>query len=101
MVAWLLAQQSGGGGLLSLLLPFLVLIAVFYFFIILPQNRERKKKEKMLASLRKGDKVATAGGLIGVIQSVDDDTVTLQLGKGVTVKLEKWAVSKVLSKAEE
>ncbi len=92
--------QGGAGSWLSMLLPFLVLIAVFYFFIILPQSREKKKKQQMLDALAKGDRVTTAGGLVGQVQKVSDDTVSLRLADGVNVKLEKWAISRVHGKEE-
>ena len=91
-------QQGGLGGWLSMLLPFIVLVAVFYFFIIMPQSREKKKKKQMLNALAKGDRITTAGGLVGQVQGVDGDIVTVRLADGVNVKLEKWAVSKVHDK---
>ena len=104
LITLLMAQQQGSqggtGSWLSMLLPFIVLIAVFYFFIILPQSREKKKKQRMLDALAKGDVVTTAGGLVGQVQKVSDETVTLRLSDGVNVKLEKWAVSRVHNKQE-
>ncbi|MEO0140247.1 MAG: preprotein translocase subunit YajC [candidate division WOR-3 bacterium] len=96
----LLAQQQqptggGAGGLLSLILPFIILLAVFYFFIILPQSKEKKKRQKMLDSLKEGDTITTAGGLIGVIKKIDGDVVTLKVSEGTTLRIEKWAVSRL------
>jgi len=92
----LLAQQQGGGGnLFSLILPFIILIAVLYFFAILPQSREKKRRQKMLDSLKQGDTVTTSGGIIGVIQKIDGDVVTLKVAEGTSLRVEKWAVSRV------
>ncbi len=63
-----------------------VLIALFYFLLILPQQRRFKEHSDMLADLKKGDKVVTGGGLVGVIDKViDDKEILIDLGNGVKV----------------
>ena len=75
-------QQSplGGGGIMTIL-PFALIILVFYFLIIRPQNKKQKETQAMLAAIKKGDSVTTAGGIRGVIKSVKDDTVISALAE--------------------
>jgi preprotein translocase subunit YajC len=73
--------QQGGG---SLGLVMMVgIFAVFYFLLILPQQRKQKKWQAMLNSVKAGDRVATSGGMRGVIMSVKsegpDPTVILRV----------------------
>jgi preprotein translocase subunit YajC len=52
----------------------------------------------MLASLQKGDEVVTAGGLLGVIQEVDDNFVTLEVAPEVLIKIQRRSISTVMPK---
>tara|TARA_Y100001960_G_C14376218_1_gene681586 strand:- start:341 stop:580 length:240 start_codon:yes stop_codon:yes gene_type:complete len=61
----------------------LVIFGIFYFIIIRPQNKKRDNFQNMLSSMKKGDKVITAGGLKGTIkgfQGEKDNIVILDLG---------------------
>jgi len=59
------------------------IFAVFYFLLILPQQRKQKKWQAMLSNVKAGDRVATSGGMRGVIMSVKsegpDPTVILRV----------------------
>ena len=54
--------------------------AIFYFLIIRPQRAEQARHREMVASLKRGDRVATAGGLVGEIVAVNEDVITLTTG---------------------
>jgi preprotein translocase subunit YajC len=84
------ASPDGGQSLIMTGVTFGLVILIFYFLIIRPQNKKQKDTEKMLAGVKKGDKVYTVGGLHGVIQSVNDEkaTVTLKVDEGSTTTLE-------------
>jgi preprotein translocase subunit YajC len=57
----------------------LVLMGVMmYFVMIRPQQQRAKQQAKLIASLKSGDKVVTASGIIGVVISVKDQTVSLR-----------------------
>ena len=49
---------------------------MFYFLLIRPQQTAQKKLKTRLAALRRGDKVVTGGGLIGVVQRGEGRTAT-------------------------
>ena len=83
-----------GPGLMDTLPMVLAIIAIFYFLLIRPQQKEAAEHEKLLASLQKGDKVVTGGGLHGEVHEVRDATVVLKLADNVRVEVEKAAVKR-------
>ena len=92
--------QEGGGQLLTMILPFGLIILVFYFLIIRPQNKKQKETKQMLAAVKKNDKVATIGGIRGVVVSVKGDTVIIRVADNVKLEFSKSSVSSVLSGKE-
>lgn len=79
---------------LSGLIMVLLVFGVWYFLVIRPQDQERKAHEDLLASLAKDDAVVTTSGLHGRIAAVRDDTVVLEVSKGVQLTLDKKAVAR-------
>ncbi len=95
-------QGTGGGvSIYGTLIMFALIIVVFYFLMIRPQNRKQKEAKKMLDSLRKGDRVATIGGLRGSVVSVKDDAVVLKVDDTTKIEFNKGAISQVLERKEE
>ncbi len=75
--------------LLSSLLPIVGLFAIFYFLLIRPQNKAAKKHKEMIASLEKGDKIVTNGGLIVEVVKTEEEFITIKLNDGVTARLDR------------
>ncbi len=71
-------------------------ILVMYFLFFLPQRRKQQALNKMLAALKKGDRVVTTAGMRGEVVSVDDKTVTLKFLGDTRVEFDKSAVAQVL-----
>jgi preprotein translocase subunit YajC len=97
------AGGAAGGGssqLITMLVTFGLIIVVFYFLVIRPQNKKQKDAKKMLASIRKGDRVVTIGGMHGFVESVKDDAVVLKVDDNVKIKFSKSAVSTVLERTD-
>lgn len=86
--------QAGGGGSVFILL--FLMFFIFYFLVIRPQQKEAKKQQKMRDSLKKEDRVITAGGMYGKVVGVDDTTVTLEIAEKTKVKFQKAAVATVI-----
>ncbi|MGA2989833.1 MAG: preprotein translocase subunit YajC [Candidatus Korobacteraceae bacterium] len=82
MTSLLAVYFQGAGGSMGLIMM-VGIFAVFYFLLILPQQRKQKKWQAMLGSVKAGDRVATNGGIRGVIMSVKsegpDPTVILRI----------------------
>ncbi len=58
--------------------PMILLVVVFYFILIRPQQQRAKQQKKLLESLKSGDKVVTAAGIVGTVITVRDKTVSLR-----------------------
>jgi preprotein translocase subunit YajC len=81
-------------------LPLILIFALFYFLLIMPaQRRERKHRETVLNALKKGDKVLTNAGILGVVANVKDDEVTLKLEEG-KLRVLRSTISKILGPEE-
>lgn len=82
------ATPSGSGSAFLLnLAMILVLVLMFYILLIMPQQRRFREHRAMVDAMKKGDKVLTAGGFIGVVDSVNSEKgeVVVDLGNGVKV----------------
>src|SRR5580698_6611713 len=88
------------GAMVQMIGMFAILGFVFYFLTIRPQSKKAKEHAAMLAAMKPGDKVVTSGGLVGIIVSVKDKTVSL---RSAETKLEvlKSAVSDITERAGE
>lgn len=82
------------------MLPMVVLfIAVMYFFMIRPNQKREQERQRMLSSLSKGDKVVTAGGVIGTIVGLTEKTVVLRVNDDNTkIEFARTSVAQVTSK---
>lgn len=82
--------------------PFLILLAIaalFWLAIIRPQQRRQQAMGKMQKSLSVGDEVMLTSGIIGVVRSLDEETVQFEVADGVTVRVVRAAVGKVRTPA--
>jgi len=86
--------------LMSAFLPFLLMFVVMYIFFILPKQKENKKTEQMRSTLKKGDKVLTVAGIIGIVSHVDERFVSIKTGD-TKIDFEKIAVIKLLEADSE
>jgi len=68
--------------LISLVVILVVFFAVFYFLFIRPQRRREREHRALLSSLKRGDRVMTAGGIIGTIEDIDENEVILTVEDG-------------------
>lgn len=74
-------------------------IAIFYFMAIRPQQRQRRAHDELVSSIKPGDEVVTAGGVFGTVKRTEDAVITLQVAKGVDIRVARKAVSEVLGEA--
>jgi preprotein translocase subunit YajC len=73
---------------------FLVLIfAMFYFLMIRPQRKRAKEQRELMAGLQKGDKVITAGGVYGVIESLSEDSIVIKVESGATMRVARGSIA--------
>ena len=93
------AAPGGGSGMVTIF-TFGIVILIFYFLIIRPQNKRQKETKAMLAAVKKGDRVATSGGIRGTVVSVRDDSVVLKVDSQTKLEFSKSAVSQILDGVE-
>lgn len=92
------APVGGGGAGLLEFAPLLILFVVFYFFLIRPQMKRQREHKQMVEGLSKGDEIVTNGGIAGRVTDVGDHFLTVEISKGLEVKVQKQAVGAVLPK---
>lgn len=95
------AQAAGGAGGITSFIPLILIFAIMYFLMIRPQQKKAKEHRAMVADLRKGDQIVTAGGLLGKVTKVGaDNEVEIQIATGVKVKVVQNTIQTVLNKTE-
>jgi len=81
-------DASGGGfGLGNPLFMMILMFAVIYFMLIRPQQKRQKEQQTLRDALKRGDKVVTSGGIYGTISGIDDQVVSLEVDKGVRIRI--------------
>lgn len=93
---YFLLETSGSlmSQLLASTLPFVVVLAVMYFMLIAPQKKREKKLQDMRNSIEIGDGVVTAGGIVGRVISVKEDTVVIESASS-KLRMKRYAISEV------
>ena len=87
-------EGEEGGGFDWTIIIFLVLIfAIFYFLLIRPQRKRQKQQQQLMEALKRGDRVITAGGIYGVVESVSEDSVLIKVESGTTMRVAKSSVA--------
>jgi len=80
--------EGMGGTIVFLVLMF----SMVYFVLIRPQRKRQKEHEELTSELKKGNKVRTAGGIYGVLETVGEETVILKVESGATMRVAKDSV---------
>jgi len=104
-----LAQNGGGdappppqglfGG--NFLFIMVAMFAIIYFVMIRPEQKKQKDRQKLLSALKKGDKVLTIGGIVGVVTVVKDSSYIVKSGDGAAFEITKSAISNLINDAKE
>lgn len=80
--------------------PMVLIFVVFYFLLIRPQQARQRKLKEEQNSLRRGDRIVTAGGVLGVVQATREgsDEVDVDIAQGVRVKILRSTITTILSR---
>lgn len=95
----LFGQTAGGAAqpnMLVSLLPFAVIFVIFYLLIILPARKKQKQHQSLIASLKGGERVITAGGVYGTVSRVMDDRFEIQVDANTRIQVAKGSISGVV-----
>jgi len=92
-----LLQAESGGGMIQMLF-FGAMLLIFWMFMIRPQAKRQREQDSFVKNLEKGDQVVTASGIIGKVNKVDGNTITLEVGK-TFIPFTRTAISKEMTDA--
>lgn len=70
----------------------------FYLVLIRPQRRRLQELKQKTARLSRGDRIVTAGGLVGtVVGNADSNTVVVEVAKDIEVHIRRNLINDVTS----
>lgn len=96
------AAAPTAGQLLASLSPFIIVLFLMWLFLIRPQQKRDKEAKIMRDNVRVGDEVCTAGGLVGIVIKVADDTIVMETGgERSKIRVKKWAIHENITQMEE
>ena len=75
-------------------LPILILLPLMWLLLVRPQQQRVQRQRQLLSSLEIGDQVVTAGGLVGTIESIDDEHVQLRVTPEVVLTLVRPSIAR-------
>ena len=95
------AQSLGGSsafGGIAQFLPLILIFGVFYFILIRPQQQKQKQLKASLAAMKRGDRVVTSGGILGIVQKTKDgsDEVEVEIAPNVRVTVLRSTISAII-----
>ena len=91
-------SEGGQGGGFGAFIPLILMFAIFYFLLIRPQQKKAKEHRAMIASVKKGDRVVSSGGLHGMVTGLTDDVVTMEIAPKVRVKISRGSIAGLAKK---
>ena len=95
------SQSPSGQGPnpLAMWFPIILIILIMYFLIFRPQAKRQKEHQKMLASIQKGDRIVTAGGIYGTVVGIreKDNILIVKIADNVKIELSRGSVARKLS----
>jgi len=96
------AQTGAPGADLSFMFMMLAIMGIFYFLVLRPQQKRADAHREMINKVRRGDTVVTAGGFVGKVSRVQDnsDEVEVELSDTMKVRVLKSTLMDVRSKGE-
>ena len=99
--AYAQAGDAGGGDpIMQLLVPIALMFAIFYFLLIRPQQKKTKEHRAKLDAIKRGDRVITGGGIIGIVTKAVTDEVTVEISEGVRVSVARATIGDVIPKVK-
>ena len=83
----------------SQLIFIVAIFAILYFLMIRPQQQRQKKHQEMIRGLKANDRIVTAGGILGAVVKVKEDTLIIRVADGVRIEVLKNAIAQVRESA--
>ena len=82
--------------------PLVAALVLLYFILLRPQQKREKEAQAMRENVRVGEEICTAGGIVGIVLKVEDDTVVMETGaERNKIRIKKWAIHENITQMEE
>ncbi len=91
--AWAQDAAASHPSLMEQVFPFVIIFLIFFFLVIRPQQRRAQTHKGFITALKRGDSVLTSGGILGTIEGLTDQFVTLQVADGVKIRVLKAQIA--------
>lgn len=86
-----MAQTAPAAGqqpsILEAIFPFIIMFVILYFMVLRPQMRKQKDHQAFVTTVKRGDEVITQSGILGKIEGLTEQFVTLEIADGVRIKM--------------
>ena len=89
-------EPNPKGQMIQMIGMFAILGVMFYFLLIRPQQKQKKERERMLASIKKGDRVVTSSGMHGTVVGLNEHTVVLKVADQVKLEFDRSAIGRAV-----
>ncbi len=94
-------QIDTTNAMLTSIVPFAIALVLLYFILLRPQQKREKQAQTMRENVNVGDEVCTAGGIVGIVLKVEDDTIVLETGaERNKIRIKKWAIHENITQVE-
>lgn len=89
------AKPAGTDSFLTGILPLILIFVVFWFLLIRPQQKRAKEHRALIAAIKKGDEVMTAGGIVGKVIKAHENspTVEVEIADNVRVQIARGQIA--------
>src|SRR5690349_19233650 len=88
------AQTLGSFGMIA------IMFVMLYFVLLRPQQKKAKQQESMLKTIKAGDKIVTNSGIVGVVISVKEKTLSIR-SADAKFEITKGAVAEITERSGE
>lgn len=75
------------------MVPLILMVAIFYFLILRPQQKREKQRQGFISALKRGDEVVLSSGILGRVEGLTDQVITLEIADGVRVKVLRSSIA--------
>jgi preprotein translocase subunit YajC len=75
------------------MVPLIAMVGIFYFLILRPQQKREKQRQGFISALKRGDEVVLSSGILGRVEGMTDQVITLEIADGVRVKVLRTAIA--------
>ena len=75
-----------------------LMVVVFYVVLLRPQQKRAKEQAGLLKSVKPGDKILTSGGVVGVVLTVKENTLTIR-SADTKLEITKSAITSITERS--